>query len=152
MLTILLSNLETRFDTQPYLRSLYRAMFTSAYYGLLRVGEVTSGDHPILAKDVHIGENKDKILFVLHMSKTHWKSDKPQIIKLTRLGPSNQSLHNQYVANREKSKTICPFSILDEFASRRIGFISKTEPFFTFSDRTPVKPVNMRNVLKTSQF
>ena len=39
---------------QPYLTCLYNALMLSAYYGLLRVGEVTKGPHVILAKNVHI--------------------------------------------------------------------------------------------------
>ena len=56
---------------QPYLLVLYEAIFCLAYYGLMRIGELTEGDHPIKAKDIHIGVNKDKILLVLYTSKTH---------------------------------------------------------------------------------
>ena len=57
---------------QHYLACLYKALFVSGYYGLLRVGEMTSGLHPVFATDVSIGVNKKKILFRLHTSKTHW--------------------------------------------------------------------------------
>ena len=30
----------------------------------------------VKAADVHVGENKNKLMFILHMSKTHSKSDK----------------------------------------------------------------------------
>ena len=63
---------------QPYLCNLYRALFLTSYYGLFRISKVTSGPgmHPIKARDVHIGENKDKMLFILRTSKTHWKDNK----------------------------------------------------------------------------
>ena len=43
---------------QPYLRLLYLTLFSTAYYSLFRVGELTAGNHPVLAKDVQIGDNK----------------------------------------------------------------------------------------------
>ena len=85
LLNRLLAQVEKHFldISQPYLAILYQAMFASPYYGLLRVGEVATGDHPILARDVHIGTNKDKILFVLCTSKTHWLDDIPQSMKIS---------------------------------------------------------------------
>ena len=35
---------------QPYLEVLWRTLFLLAYYGLLRIGELTSGSHPVKAK------------------------------------------------------------------------------------------------------
>ena len=67
---------------QPYLAVLYRALFTTAYYGMMRIGEVTTGDHPVKAVDVHVGSNKKKLLFILRTSKTHGLGDKPQKIKI----------------------------------------------------------------------
>ena len=70
------------YQDQPYLSRLYSAMLSTAYYGLFRVGEISSGSHPILVKDVHIAQNKNKMLFVLHTSKTHRKGNKPQLFKI----------------------------------------------------------------------
>ena len=67
---------------QPYLAKLYKAVFSSAYYGLLRVSEVAKGKHPVLAFDVHIGINKNKILFLLRTSRMHWKYSRPQSVKI----------------------------------------------------------------------
>ena len=53
------------------------------YYGLMRVGEVSQGDHPVKARDIHAATNKDKILVILRSSKTHGKSTYPQKIKIT---------------------------------------------------------------------
>ena len=55
---------------QIYLTYLYRAMLVTAYYGLFRIGEVSESEHVIKAKDVHIGRNKNKLMFILHTSKT----------------------------------------------------------------------------------
>ena len=60
---------------QCYLQLLYLALFSTAYYGLLRIGEVTYSQHVLLAKDVHVGTNKNKMLLVLHTSKTHGKGE-----------------------------------------------------------------------------
>ena len=49
---MILEKTEDMFAEQPFLSALYRALFVSAYYGLLRVGELTAGNHPILATDV----------------------------------------------------------------------------------------------------
>ena len=55
MLERILQCTEEFFDQQQYLSRLYKAIFSSAYYGMLRVGEIVSGDHPVKAPDVHIG-------------------------------------------------------------------------------------------------
>ena len=68
---------------QPYLHTLYKTLFSTAYFGLFRIGELTSGEHPVLARDVHMGFNKRKVLFILRTSKTHWKNTKPQTIKIS---------------------------------------------------------------------
>ena len=65
-------------NNQPYLSFLYRAMFSTTYHGLFRVGELAKGEHPVLVQDVHIAMNKNKILFILRTSKTHWKDSRPQ--------------------------------------------------------------------------
>ena len=69
---------------------------------MLRIGEVTMGDHPIGAADIHISENKNKLLFVSQTSKTHWKNARPQLVKIAQLQVS-------------KSKKGCPFWILKKF-------------------------------------
>ena len=60
-----------RKNNQPYLESLFKTIFIIGYYGLFRVGELTKSPHVMRAKDVYISHNKDKILIVLHTSKTH---------------------------------------------------------------------------------
>ena len=101
---------------QPYLCRLYRALFATSYYGLLRVGELTSGDHPVRVKDVQIAANKNKMLFILRTSKMHWSNVRPQTVKIISIGASN--------------KFSCPFQILREYADVRRTYNSQLEPFF----------------------
>ena len=82
MLGVLLKSLNKLFSCQPFLRKLYRCLFSTAYFGLFWIGELTTGEHPVLAKDVQIAFNKRKILFILRSSKTHGKNSCPQLIKI----------------------------------------------------------------------
>ena len=137
MLRVLCDKLDLIFgirDQQLYLRALYKALFMSAYYGLLRVGEMMSGMHPVRAKDVKIADNKNKVLFVLRTSKTHWTDSKPQLIKISGSGSRLQEY--------------CPFNLLRNFLSLRRKYEDNAEPFFIFSDRSPVTPDHMRRVMR----
>ena len=59
VLHLILNNLANTFTSpQPYLVSLFKALFCMAYYGLFRIGELTSSPHIVKAKDVHVGTNK----------------------------------------------------------------------------------------------
>ena len=69
-------------NQQPYLALLYQAIFCLGYYGMLRVGELAAGNHCIKACNIHVGNNKDKILIVLYSSKTHGKESRPQKVKI----------------------------------------------------------------------
>ena len=80
VLEILLFELEQMFfEHQMYLEILWKALFAMTYYGMFRVGEVStdlskySMDHAVKAKDIHVGQNKPKILAILHTSKTTWQ-------------------------------------------------------------------------------
>ena len=120
---------------QPYLCSLDRAILSVTYYRLLRVGEVTCGTHPILAKDVHVGLNKRKFLFILRTSKTHLKDNRPQMIKIC----STQ---------KKISTDLCHFAILREYNALRPSCKSINEPFFVFCDNSIVTPSQINKVLK----
>ena len=67
-------------NQQPYLEVMYKAMFCLAYYGMMKVGELTLGDHTLRACNIPMGDNKDKIMVVLYTSKTHGKESRPQRI------------------------------------------------------------------------
>ena len=85
LLEILLDKIEQFYDEhrkQHYLAKLYQCVMILGYYGLLRIGEMTKGNHPVKAKDVHAAKNKRKILVVLFTSKTHGLNTKPQQIHI----------------------------------------------------------------------
>ena len=145
MLHILLDRLMSIFSDQPYLNKLYRALFSTAYFGLFRVGEITTGSHPVLAKDVHIADNKNKILFVLRTSKTHGKNTRPQMVKIT-----SRRIDGTITEQEEECDPYCPYIILKEYLQIRGPFVELTEPFFVFSDRSPVAPQHMRKCLKST--
>ena len=124
---------------QIYLSKLYTAMFAAGYYGLLRISELTSDvhNHPILAKDIQVGTNKKKLLFILRSSKTHWKDSKPQIVKINSTTTKNGTT-NKY----------CPFELINDYTSTRPRRQTNKEPLFVFKDRTPVSPNHFRKTLK----
>ena len=85
MLSVLLKQMEIHYTSinQTYLKILNKALLSTTYFGLFRIGELTSGKHMVKARDVHVAQNKEEFLFILRTSKTHWKNMKPQIIKIT---------------------------------------------------------------------
>ena len=138
LLEILLFEIQRLFDNQPYLEVMYKAIFLLGYYGLMRIGELTTGSHPIKASNVHIAQNKNKILIVLYSSKTHGKESRPQRIKIT--------------ANEKGCKGFfCPFRISRKYLEMRGDYFSDDDPFFIFKDQTPVPPKHVRAVLKSAQ-
>ena len=145
LLLVLLKHMEQMFNQQPYLKCMYKALFLTTYYGLFRIGEVTSGSHPIKACDVRIAHNKEKIMFVLRSSKTHDKKKWPQQIKITSTSMSKQSKLQRDLALN--SNLGCPYLALQNYIKLHKSYRSAEEPFFVFRDRTPVKPEHMRQVL-----
>ena len=148
ILNVILNKLQKIFDTQPYLLALYQALFASAYYGLLRIGEVTQSPHVVKATDVHLGLNKRKLLFILRTSKTHGKGSKPQMVKISSSRPSNAKM----VKNKDAliSCKFCPYALLRAYITIRNDIVELNEQFFIFSDGTPVKPHHARTVLSNS--
>ena len=138
LLNIMLREIDKVFmsgtSMQPYLAKLYKCIFVLGYYGLLRVGEMATGDHPVKAKDVHVGKNKQKILIVLFTSKTHGIYATPQFIDIT----ADQHLEE-----------FSPFVITNEFAEARGGYYEDGDPFFVFRDKQPVRPRHIRTLLRT---
>ena len=141
MLRLLLKELDAfllQERNQCYLNSLYKALLVTTYYGLFRIGEVTRSQHTVLAKNVHIGTKKDKMLFVLDSPKTHNKGCFPQTIKIT------ASMSN----SKSTAKDFCPFSLLREYIARHPTQKYDKEQFFVLSDRSPVTPQQFRSLLK----
>ena len=110
MLHVLLQHIEDRLLVlnQAYLAQLYTTIVATAYYGLLRIGEVSSGSHPVLVDDVHIGINKNKFLFILRSSKMHSKGY--QRIKISRMVSRNQCS-----AKKRRNEKWCPFRLLSTY-------------------------------------
>ena len=128
-------------QNQPYLAILYESLFLTTYFGLLRVSEVTvtKSFHTIRVSDVHLGVNKNKVLFTLQSSKTHGRYNKPQLVKIT-----TKEFHHG-VPN--KAHKICPFRSLQNYLLIRPCYLNITEPFFVFRDRSPVTDLHMRSTL-----
>ena len=149
LLHVLLAQVEIELGKQPYLKTLYQTIFSTAYYGLLRVGELTSGNHPILARDVHIGSNKKKILFILRTSKTHGLGSSPQMVKITSK-PCNLARRKEKIpVVQNANNVVCPFNLLKKYLDMRGDYRTLNEPLFVFRDGMVVTPVHMRNCLKS---
>ena len=82
LLEILIFEVCRIFAEQPYLAIMYQTLFLLCYYGLLCVGKVSSSQHVLKAKDVHLAVNKQKLLLILYSSKTHGKESLLQKIKI----------------------------------------------------------------------
>ena len=131
---------------QPFLICLYRALFLTTYFSLFRVGEVTRSTHRVCACDVQIGQNKNKLIFILRSSKTHNQSDKPQIIKISAIMQNRR--HTLEQTTHCESDVFCPFQMLKQFISMCGQYVTDEEPFFIFRDHSPVLPSHFRWVLK----
>ena len=59
---------------------LYRTIFLTLYYGLMRIGELVEGEHILKVTDVHEAANKNQYLLVLYSSKMHNVGTRPQKI------------------------------------------------------------------------
>ena len=116
VLKILLKTTKDYFSNkgQIYLAKMYSALFVSAYFGLLRVSELTAGSHAILAKKVHIVENKDKIQFKLESSKTHLKDKHPQLVKISNRAIKSQKMNTRQYGFRDRNH-ICAFSVISDY-------------------------------------
>ena len=123
--------------SQPYLEKMYLALFSLSYYGLLRIGEVTHSEHNILASNIHVATNKQKILILMYSSKT-----------LNLGGQQHQIKISTSEASGRKKKFFCPLSILREFISTRGNIYDNHEPFFAFADKSPVQAHMARKLLQ----
>ena len=133
---------------QPYLEKLYTALFATTYIGLFRIGELTAGSHPILVTDVRLAFNKQKLLFILRSSKTHDEGSHPQKVKIQST-MSNKNNQQQFDHPGRPKFKICPYTLINNFIKVRPGYDLLNEPFYVFSDNSPVSPDNVRRVLRT---
>ena len=142
---LLLFELGRILHSQIYLCALYRATFSLAYYGLMRVGELAKGIHSIKACDIHLGKNKDKILIILYTSKTHSRAIYPQKIKISSFQQVSCWNRNGKVKN---SPIFCPFKAIRQFLQLRGDYVSQDENFLVFSDKSPITPDHLHRMLR----
>ena len=110
-----------------------------AYFGMLRVGELTKGDHTVKAGNIHVGHNKDKLLITLYTSKTHGTKSGPQKIRVSAV-----------TAGTGRSKGFfCPVQMVIEYMEIRGNYIEDCDQFFVFTDSSPVTPDHFRTLLRT---
>ena len=124
-LEILLFEIEHFYHDQIYLKTLFQVIFTTGYYGLLRISEVVGSIHALQARDIHVAQNKKKILLCLYSSKTHGQESKPQKVKIA---------GHEKISMKDKSQTIahfCPFTLMKKYISIRGDYSTVDEPFFT---------------------
>lgn len=117
---------------QHYLASLMKAMFASAYYGLLRISEITTSPHQIKAKNFHLARNKNKATFILDSSKTHSTRQKPQKVVIPGIAKLGKN---------------CPIQLIEDYLKKREVSTPDT-PFFILKGAQPVTPYMFRTVLK----
>ena len=134
MVQLMLQELNKKFCTQPYLTVLYKALIVMTYFGMFRIGEVTTSPHVVKACDIHIRINKPKLLFVLHSSKTHGRGNKTQLSKI--------------MAPNFLQDSLCPFQVFNKYLAMRRKYHSQNEQFFVFMDGSPVKLTQYCRVIK----
>ena len=99
---------------------MYQAIFCLAYYRLMRKAELTKSvsscaDHSIKNENIHIGQNKDKILITLYSSKMHDQSSYPQQIKISSLLEEKKSLRSKTLKGGRKHTFFCPFEVVRNY-------------------------------------
>ena len=115
---------------------MYMSLFLVGYFGMFRIGELTSGTHPALAKDIFLANNKDKLLILLHTSKTHNRGRLPQKIKIEgSVNVGNDDNFNPYTCTRK-------------YLRLRGDYSDNNDPLYVFSDGSPVRPFHVRRLLK----
>lgn len=119
---------------QSYLGSLLKCAYALAYHGMMRISELTQGEHILKAKDVIYATNKWKITVYLRSSKTHTTADQPQVITVKAL---------------PTWKYNCPVKIITEYANIR-GRNSEypSQPFLIHRNGEGLTQLQFRTNLK----
>ena len=146
LLGVILNRIQIHFLhelNQPYLAILYKTIISTMYFRLFRISEVAQGQHQVLARDVHIGDNKKKFLFILRWSKTHCLQSHPQMVKILSTSLTKQKAYRKVAHNMP-----CPYQLLKDYSRIRGGYTSDVEPYFVYADKSPVPPRRVSNCLK----
>lgn len=138
LLVRIIRQVDLMFAMQPYLLSLYWCMIVMGYFAMLRTGEMAKGDHPILARDVHLCHDHKKVQIILRTSKTHGLGDQPRYVKFD-TNDSKAKLDNVH---------FCPYQVVREFLEIRGPKLDDEDMLFVNRDNSPVKPYQFNAVLK----
>ena len=140
LLELMLFEVGRIYHDQAYLQKLYKAVFALSYYVMMRIGEITESPHVLLARNVHIATNKDKMLLILYSSKTHGLNSRPQKIKImsNRAEKTGKYLYRHF----------CPFLLLRQFLKVRGTYATDIEQLFIFKDNSPLQSNQATSVLK----
>ena len=151
LLEIILFEIRRRFGTQPYLEAMYISAYLIAYYGLLRVGEITFSIHSVKAKDLHESKTKKRLLLVLYSSKTHGRESLPQQVKIfgkTELEVTDKNKKSRYAVRQVKPTIFCPYDWTRKYIQMRQKIQRDDEQIFVFRDGTPLQAQHLRKLLK----
>ena len=142
LLELLLFEVQRKFgqlQQQPYLESMYLALFSIAYYDLMRIGELVQGSHTVRAKDIHVGQNKNKMLIVLYSLKMHSKAHSPQEIRI-------EAMKSSYDFNNHRF--FCPFKLMRTYLQHRGGYAEDNDMLFVHIDHSVVTQSQVQTVLR----
>ena len=135
---------------------LYKTVFIIGYYGLLRIGEMAAEpgphnmNHAIKAKDVHIGQNKQKILLVVYSSKTHGKESRSQKIKIESTDREKTRVNDKGKGSvKLRKRHFCPFTLLRQYFTFRGPWNDLDEQLFVFRHGIPLMPTRIRKTFKS---
>ena len=143
LLELILFEINRQYQDQNYLSVMYKTIFAIGYYGLFRVGELVktnTANHTMKAKNIHVAQNKMKILILLYSSKTLTEGGVPHKIKIT--GTDN-------LMAPAALKFFCPFLLIRQFIEFRGGYLTDEEQFFVFKDGTPIHHGHVRSTLRS---
>ena len=149
MLAILIKRVKKVYEeqlNQPYLSLLFQTMLVTTYYGLFRVSKIawTQSGHAVTAKDVQIGVNKRKFLFILRSSKTHGKGLTPQLVKIEKTKKKNKRPGQ----SGNKLQLPCLYALLKQYSATCPPWTSDTQQFFVLSDGSNVTATLFRQYFK----
>ena len=119
-----------------YNRTMYTSAFANAYYGMLRIGEITESEHVLKAVDVHTAKKNGstKLKLILRSSKTHTKGMRPQEIEI----------------KQNPTSCFCPVKETLNYISIRPGYRSENDQFYIYSDGSPLTSDDFRDLLKST--
>ena len=137
---MLLFEIQRYYSVQPFLETMYKAVFALAYYGMLRAGILELGDHTLKASNIHVSDHKNRVMLVLYSSKTHGKESRPQKIRI-----AAQPLESH---SRGQNRNFCPVKLVVKYLKIRGEYYDNKEQLFIFRDNSPLKPTQFRTFLR----